>query len=93
MEDQYCPVHNIKCDELKGLNKDVKGKVPIWVFVIFVTTMASIIGYQLTMLNVHIKRSNQIFNTVSHGLNEVAMNQKSVMHKLEMTFQKLPDYD
>lgn len=41
----YCPVHNIKCEEIRNLQVDQKKRVPIWVFTLFVAATFSIFGF------------------------------------------------
>ncbi len=33
----FCPVHNIKCAQWDSTEKKVSNRVPIWVFVIFIS--------------------------------------------------------
>ena len=108
--EDYCPVHNIKCGEIKDLQLDAKKRVPTWVFVIFVSLFGSILGYlnfdtlykstsiQL-LLKEHIEKSNIILldmqvgiRATQHGLNEVSINQKKVMKKLDLEFDEIPHY-
>ncbi len=101
---EYCPVHHIKCSDIKDLQIDAKKRVPIWVFVIFVSAMGGVLGYMnyeiiskevvtQRLLATHIEKSNVILNSMKHGLNEVALNQRTVMHKLDLEFEEAPRYD
>ena len=89
----YCPVHHVKCNQLDNTEREVKRKVPIWVFTLFLMMAGSVFGYQLYLLNDHVRNSNSILRNLSHGLREVALNQKTVMHELELTYQELHDYE
>ena len=107
---EYCPVHNIKCDEIKSIENDTKSRVPIWVFTIFVTAMLIALGWinlqskienkkTMEMLEKHLMQSNLMFektgnvlSRATHSLNEVALNQQTVMKKLQLDFQKIPNY-
>ena len=100
---EYCPVHHIKCEEWKNTEADMRKRVPIWVFTIFVTALGSLLAYMnydtmqkqektLVILNTHIERSNRILSTVSHGLLEIGMNQRKVMRGLDLEFEHVPKY-
>lgn len=101
---EYCPVHHIKCAEIKEAGEVSKTKVPIWIFKIFVTCVVLVLGYMnvdsyrsnqqtLSVLDAHVQKSNIILHRITHGLNEVALNQRKVMSKLELEFVHLPDYE
>ena len=107
----YCPVHHIKCDEIKNLSAEGKKKLPIWVFSFFAVGLFSIMGWYnietakdnrsvLVSLEKHMIDSNRVFaessrvlKKATHVLAEVSFNQKTVMKKLELEFQDIPDYD
>ena len=100
---KYCPVHHIKCGEWKATEESVKLKVPIWVFRIFLTILVVTLGAMnvnsyrenkavLEVVNEHVEKSNKILNAMSHGLNEVALNQRKVMRTLKLEFEEMPDY-
>ena len=71
----YCPVHHLKCGEIETLQKDTKGRVPIWVFSAFVVMMGAVLGYlnveavnkstaiQL-LLKEHIEKANIILTDI-----------------------------
>lgn len=108
---EYCPVHNIKCDEIKAINNDTKNRVPIWVFTIFVTLIMIALGWiniqskeenkkSLKIFEKHLVQSDKMFSETAevlqkatHNLNEVALNQKIMLKKLELDYQKIPDYN
>ena len=100
---EYCPVHHLKCGEWKSTEEAVKSKVPIWVFRIFLTILVVILGAMnvnsyrenkavLEAVNEHVEKSNKILSAMSHGLNEVAVNQRKILRTLKLEFEELPDY-
>lgn len=44
-EDQYCPVHNIKCKELESTKRLAMKRVPIWAFYLFVGGSVAVAGW------------------------------------------------
>ena len=38
---EYCPVHHIKCEQWKATEAKLASRVPVWVFVIFISVAAS----------------------------------------------------
>jgi len=91
--DGFCPVHNIKCDEWKDTDIEVKKRVPIWVFNIFLVCLIGVLGYQLAMLSSHVRTSSRIFGNVTHTLQEVTMNQRIIMRHNNLKFEHLPRFD
>ena len=102
-DSKYCPVHHIKCGEWKSTEESVKLKVPIWVFRIFLTILVVTLGAMnvnsyrenkavLEAVNEHVEKSNKILNAMSHGLNEVALNQRKILRTLKLEFEEMPDY-
>lgn len=85
----YCPVHSIKCSEIKDAHTLIRKRVPIWVFLGFCVCLGTILGYQLTL----VQKNANTMEKVVHGLNEVAVNQTRVMEKIGLEFHKLPSYD
>ena len=101
---EYCPVHHIKCQEMKEQKDEMKKRIPIWVGKLFLTVLVLALGYMnldgyrknerlLTMINTHITQSSVLLNRLAHGINEVAVNQQTVMNKLDLDFKQLPHYD
>ena len=107
---EYCPVHHIKCQEWKDTKEEMKTRVPIWIFKIFIGVIITVLGYMnysaishhqelIEALNDHMAESTKIFgrinssfSNITHSLNEIGMNQRSVMKKIELEFQHLPEY-
>jgi hypothetical protein len=107
----YCAVHDFKCAQWAETEKTLKAKVPIWVFVIFISLAAG--GFSYLNLNIvsesketqqllkeHIDSANRnlekvtrVLAAVSHSNKEVSLNQRTVMRKLELPFQNVPNYD
>ena len=101
---EYCPVHHIKCKEWEATDKEVKNRLPIWVATILLTIAIPVVGFNyfqdsqanvqiLKRIDKHIDSSNKMLKKISHGTNEIALNQRKVMDKLEMEFSPLPHYD
>jgi hypothetical protein len=89
----YCPVHHIKCAQQEKTGMEVKKRVPIWVFTIFLICLSSVIGYQLVLLNNHVVESNKIFKVITFGQRELAHNQRIVMHELKLPYEELRIYE
>ncbi len=113
----YCPVHKLKCEQWSDTAKQIRTRVPIWVFVLAV----GIIGGAMSWLNVEsakrheraqiiigehvidaseelerttreLIRTTNLMGDLIHSHAEVALNQRSVMKKLELPFQHIPRY-
>lgn len=107
----YCPVHHLKCSEIRQLQTASSHSVPIWVFMSFVSLLTGVLGYinydgarkhseVIDSLEKHIDKadivlgnSSRVLSRVTHSLNEVALNQREVMEKLELEFKHIPKYD
>ena len=100
---EYCPVHHIKCKEWNNTQESVKQRVPIWVFRMFLAVLIVVIGAMnvssyrdnqdmLVLINDHIQKSNTLLTSIMHTTSETASNQRRVMSKIELEFQKLPHY-
>ena len=99
----YCPVHHIKCQELKDARDEGKLKLPIWVGKIFIVCLVLVLGYMnldgyrrddkaFELLNKHVKASTIVLKSLTHAINEVAINQQRVMEELDLEFKEIP-YD
>ena len=102
--DGYCPVHKLKCEEWRATEESMKSKVPIWVFRIFLTLLVAVLGAMncnayrhnevvLATVQDHVETSTSFLRRVSHGLREVASNQRTVMKELNLEFEHMPDYE
>jgi hypothetical protein len=107
----FCPVHHIKCEELKSIKSEGRKKLPIWVFTFFATILFSAMWWYniqvsedhqivIKSLQMHLTESSIVFrenarviSRATHILSEVAFNQRTVMEKLEMDYQEIPDFD
>lgn len=107
----FCPVHHLKCSEISRLQEASSKRVPIWVFIIFVSMLTGVLGYinydavtrhanvvkalvtHIDKADVVLNNSSRVLDRVAHSLNEVALNQREVMDKLELKFKHIPKYD
>ena len=100
---RVCPLHDSECEKWKETDEEMKKKVPIWIFKIFVTILIIFLGganiyftkrsdLTLEILTKHIEYSDKLLKRMSHENREVSMNQKTVMKSLNLPFQEIPDY-
>lgn len=107
----YCPVHHLKCYEIRDLKRESDKRLPIWVFIIFISCLTGVLGFLnydlikrhnlvIETLDKHTQNTNALIddsktllNRVTHSLNEVTLNQREVMEKLEIKFRHIPKYD
>ena len=98
-----CLLHDTECERWKETNEEMKKRVPIWIFKIFVTILIIFLGGAniyitkrsnevFKVLTHHIEYSNNLLKRMSHSNREVLMNQKRVMDKLNLPFLEIPDY-
>jgi hypothetical protein len=98
-----CPVHDIKCEEIKRVQQENAAKLPIWVFKIFLTVLVIVIGglnaafYKnysdsIRALEVYMDSNNEILKQMSRKNREVVLNQEIVMEHLDIPYREIPDY-
>ncbi|NNF97493.1 MAG: hypothetical protein HKM94_11255, partial [Halobacteria archaeon] len=66
----YCPVHHIKCSEIKELQTDSKKRVPVWVFTLFAVAVFGVVGW----FNLDgIRRNKEVLESLSLHMNESSL--------------------
>ena len=73
---EYCPVHHIKCQEIKDARTETRRRVPIWVFTLVVGMLITAQGILINIairsneksnatLTEHIRTSDRILNNLN----------------------------
>lgn len=99
----YCPVHHIKCEDMKKLESGLEKKVPIWVFKLSITVLILALGgmnayfYRLSTetlkaVQAHVDVSSKILKRMSLKSREATLNQKIIMEKLDLPYREIPRY-